>query len=75
MGTERSAAMPRVAIFGRNAKVTKISGACGMRSCYGSVGPLVGHAPVYWRRICISVRFFACPKKRTKKKSPAVFIF
>jgi hypothetical protein len=30
--------MPRAAIFGRIAKVTKISGACGMRGCYGRVG-------------------------------------
>jgi len=30
--------MPRAAITGRNAKVMKIFSACGMRSCYGSVG-------------------------------------
>jgi hypothetical protein len=37
--------MPRAAIFGRHAKVTKISGACSMRSCYGSVGPPVRCRP------------------------------
>ena len=43
--------MPRAAITGRNAKVMKIFGACGMRSCYGIVGPPEGHAPRYWRSI------------------------
>jgi hypothetical protein len=28
-------------------KGSKFSGACGMRSCYGSVGPPEGHAPRY----------------------------
>ena len=58
--------MPRAVIFGRNAKVTKISGACGMRWCYGNVGPPEGHAPRYWRRICYSNSSFSMMKRKQK---------
>ena len=66
---KRFAAMPRAAAFGRIVKGMKISGACGMRSCYGSVGPPQGHAPGYWRSIFLVCSFLPV-QKRTKKGHP-----
>jgi len=59
--------MVRAAIFGRNAKVTKISGACGVRSCDGSVGPPESHAPrVLAQHLIILLSYFSMMKSMQK---------